>query len=662
MDCFKIKQEETAWVYEKGRFELCIGGKWILSASASAVHADGRNISTESAQLKYGHILDSREMKELFCGDNSKVILELAFGDKNGLLLKEFLGIKGDGTPWASCVLSSEDGITVTNNLMPLIMHEAKESQTSLWSSLWSRMLLVPYDNTMWSRYEAVPFRPGREGYDLTAVFSEQTREGLLCGALDFDVWKNGICCSGTDARTLEACCGVWGKGTHDYVEHGKVSGSSVWSSRFAILYGEDYRRLLEKYGDLIREESSLLSWEEGVPFGWNSWSGLAFRLDEENFRKTAEFVKKELVSEGYQNQGSVYLNMDAGWDKISEENLQKLARDLHEKGMKAGIYDVPFAYFGTDYEEEIPGSGGIPFREILLKDEQGKPLKRVDGAIPMDVTHPAWRDYTEEKYRKFMEWGFDYIKMDFLSHGAMEGTHYDTGVCTGRQAICMGYRYINRQIERYGQGRHVFISFSISPLFPCGFSHARRFSCDSFGTDEDVEYVLNAQTYAWWQSGRMYLYNDPDHICMVRSFCGKRDSLEGEAKARYTSAVIAGTVMMLSDDYELPVARERAVRYAGNPEINQIARSGIAFCPVESAGASASQAYTGEINGKKYLAIFYWGTEKCVVSLALCRAGLPKRARIRELWSGKQAEVEGYIPWEFDGCGAAVFEVAGSV
>lgn len=658
MEYFKIRNKDTVWVYENGRFELCIKGKWVLSASAAAVHADGRKIDTEHAEYDSGRILEHDYISEMFYRDDSEVILELVFRDKNGLILKEFLGIRKDGIPWACCDLQSNEGMAVTRELRPLILREAKNSQTALWSSLWSKMLLVPYDNTMWSRYEAVPLRPGRESYDLTVLFSEKTREGLLVGAMDFSTWKNGICCAGDDARKLETCCGIWGKGTHDTQKHGCISGFSVLSSRFVILYGEDYRRLLEKYGDLIKEETALLTWNGEIPFGWNSWSALAFRLNEKNYRDTAEFVQQELVSEGYQNQDTVYLNMDAGWNQISEEKLPRIVRDLHEKGMKAGIYDVPFAYFGTDWEEKIPGSGGIPFLEILLKDEAGVPLERVDGAVPMDVTHPAWKAYTEEKYRKFMEWGFDYIKMDFLSHGGMEGSHYDQRVHTGRQAIRMGYQFVNEQIREYGQDREVFVSLSIAPLFPCGYGHARRFSCDSFGTDEDVEYVLNAQTYAWWQHGRLYAYNDPDHICLLRSFCGRRDSLEGEAKARYTSAVIAGTVMMLSDDYELPEARERAIRYAGNTRINQIARSGAAFCPVEASGDSASHAYTAEIDGKKYLALFYWGSEKCVVSVKCRRADIPEYVRICELWTGECAEMSGEIRWKFDGCGAAVFEV----
>ncbi|MBD8973072.1 MAG: hypothetical protein EGQ63_04470, partial [Clostridiales bacterium] len=103
--------------------------------------------------------------------------------------------------------LSSSDGNEVeTRCLVPLVVQEAPETNEKLWKSLWSKMLLVPYDNTMWLRYEAVPLRAGRKSYDLTVLFQEDTREGLLIGAIDFDepftkLFNQGMIC-GRDRET----------------------------------------------------------------------------------------------------------------------------------------------------------------------------------------------------------------------------------------------------------------------------------------------------------------------------------------------------------------------------------------------------------------------------------------------------------------------------
>lgn len=643
-------KKQIVWNYSgNGFWELNWDGVSLFKAYAAAFHVDGRHIDTRNAAF----IRQERSEH-----DNEGVLL-LTFQDDNGLCLRERLTVSKSGVPEASCCLCAEDGEAVeTRRLTPLIMQETAGDHLKLWKSLWAKMLLVPYDNTMWLRYEAVPLRAGRKSYDLTVLFSEDSREGLLIGATDFADWKNAVACSAYDARTLNAECGVADEGSHDSLAHGTLIGTQVWSSGFCILYGEDYRRLLEDYGDLLREKKMPLQWKGGIPFGFNSWAGLAFRLNEDNYQETASFLREELQPAGYSNGGGTYANLDAGWNAIPEEKLPVIVKQLHTKGQKAGIYDAPFAFFGEDAAEEIPGAPGHIYEEILLKDEAGKPLPRVDGAIPFDVTHPVWQQQMQWKLTRFVKWDFDYVKLDFMSHGGMEGCHYAENVRTGRQAIAQGYELIADFLSEEKIGKPFFISLSIAPLFPNGYGHARRFSCDAFGTDEDVEYVLNAQTYAWWQNGRLYQYNDPDHICLLRSFIMERDSMEKEARARYTSAVIAGTVMMLSDDYGNLTARERALRFAGSRKINELAAKGVAFRPTESAGSSASAVYTAKINDRQYLAVFHWKKEEETVRIDCKRAGIATGLKYTELWSGAEfCEEAGVICWKTEGCDAIILE-----
>ncbi len=636
------------WQYKKdGIFELLWGDLIVLSAYAKAYHVDGRMIDTRTAILK------KRE------GTSDEKGQILMFEAENGLSLTEYLMISESGAPVVSCSLSQEDGQEVeTNRLLPLIAEGLGDNAPKIWKSIWSKMLLVPYDNTMWLRYEAQPLRAGRKSYDLTVLFQEDSREGLLIGAADFSVWKNAIICSGTDAKSLLVQSGIADEGTHDCITHGSMTGKTVESSRFYIMYGSDYRRLLEVYGDLLATEQKHLTWTEGVPFGFNSWAGLAFRLNADNYQKTGQFLREVLQPAGYENNGFTYMNLDAGWSAIPEDRLVSLVGEMHENGQRAGIYDSPFAFFGKDAKQEIPGAPGHCFEEILLRDSDGNPVTRVDGAIPFDVTHPVWRQQMEWKLSRFVKWGFDYVKLDFMTHGGMEGYHYDSSVRTGRQAITEGYTLITEYLSQERIGKPFFISLSIAPLFPCGFGHARRFSCDAFGTNEDVEYVLNAQTYAWWQSGRLYQFNDPDHICLLKGVFTDRDSREGEARARYTSAVIAGTIMMLSDDYERPEACKRAELLASNREVNALAASKVSFCPVEAGGASASAVFTAVVDGKQYLAMFHWKEDTAIVQVDCARAGIRQGICYRELWSGEQMrDADGVISWTAQGCDAILLK-----
>ena len=373
----------TGWIYtENGFWELEAEGKRILKAYARAESADGRCVDTRTARL------------EQHAGEGGMQTLRFA-GDE-GLILTERLCVTREGMAWADCTLQEADGKEAASRLLiPLIFSapDTKEGNpaAAIWKDLWVRMLCVPYDNTMWLRYEALPLKAGRRSYDLSVLYSEDSREGILTGALDFDLWKNGVVCSATDANTLEARCGMADEGTHDTQPHGVLRGAQVSSARFGVLYGPDYRKLLEAYGDFLSAERPPLKWEHGVPFGFNSWACLAFRLNEERYEKSGEFLRTELMPGGYENQGTTYVNLDAGWNVMSPERLMAQAERLHQAGQKAGIYDAPFAFFGKNPEEEIPGVPGHLYREILLRDERGRFLPRVDGAIPYDVTHPLW-------------------------------------------------------------------------------------------------------------------------------------------------------------------------------------------------------------------------------------------------------------------------------
>lgn len=685
---YRILQEDN------GRFSYWINEKKIIGFFGQAVLEDGEELDTRKCTLTGTVKEEVSSTGGLDIGKGE--VLKVFYRSDTGILFTERVSLEEDGSLIVQCILSGENSKEINvKRMMPLVTEAPDNDSPAFLRSLWTKMLLVPYDNTMWVRYEAVPLRPGRTSYDVTAVFEEKSREGLVIGALDFEVWKNGIICSGNDARVLKTCCGVADMGSHDTQEHGIVRGREVVSSRFMLEYGGDYRNLLEQYGDCIRKEKSILSWEEGVPFGWNSWSGLAFRLNERNYREAGRFLREELMPGGYQNDQVTYVNLDAGWNRIPEERLAELVQELHAHGQKAGIYAAPFAWFGQEEEEELPGVMGHCYREILLKDKNGELLPRVDGAVPMDVTHPLWKQHMKGQTELFIRLGFDYVKLDFLSHGAMEGVHYDKAVMTGRQAITEGYEFLTEHLSEEKAGRPFFISLSIAPLFPCGYGHARRFSCDAFGLAEDTEYVLNALTYAWWQSGRLYAYNDPDHISLYQSFCGDRSSLIGEARARYTASVIAGTVMMLSDDYgmgedeikewgaanknlsleerseiteaaaesAIAEARTRARELSCYPEINRIAAAGKSFRPVEAAGTTACNIFTLNFNEKYYAALFHWESEKKSLTFDFKRAGLPLQCYVKELWTGKEFRImEGTLTWEFDGCDGAIFEIKAGV
>ncbi len=176
-----------------GRFTLYQGDLAVLTAYARASDLAGRTVDTRDARQTSEELTLSRDER---CDD-------IFFSGEDGLMLRETLRASDDRA-YARCTLFSADGQEIeSNDLVPLIMCAKSDESPYMWRGLQAKILQIPYDNDMWSRYEAVGFRAGRKSADMTVLISEETREGILIGAVEFDIWKNAIACSGFDCRRL---------------------------------------------------------------------------------------------------------------------------------------------------------------------------------------------------------------------------------------------------------------------------------------------------------------------------------------------------------------------------------------------------------------------------------------------------------------------------
>lgn len=614
-------------VQSDGAFAWLLDGMRIRRFHSQASVVDGRRLNTRTAKRADIRELDvntpwgpGRTLCVEYCDEDLRLEQHLTLLDSCRELI-------------ASVALHDMRKPTETNFLAPLDNPYPEADERLLFRSLDQRMLLAPYDNDMWTRWEATPLRPGRTSYDISALFDEASRNGLVIGALDHDVWKNAISCSAWDARSVMAYSGVADASTHDLIPHGSIVGDSVESARFMVGWYDDIRAGLEAFADYCAAVHPALAWELPVPFGWNSFSGVG-RTTLESWEAAADFMGE--LPEFHGADGVTYVNLDAAFGLDAAKRVE-LVRRFHARGQKCGTYGGPFLFHRMLGDQIIPGSGGVKFSDIVLKDDSGRILPAVDGMHALDCTHPAWEDYARGIVRNAAIEGFDYLKIDFLSHGALEGAHHNPAIRTGRQAYNYGMRIIVDELKR--APRPMFLSLSIAPIFPHGYGHARRCCCDSFGHTEDVRYVLNALNFGWWTNRKLYALNDPDHIALYNSVIdGRGTTLFSEARSRYNSAVISGTVMLLSDNYGpdgdsdlITASKARAKLLASNPRLNALARSKVAFRPVEL-GSDTTAIYTADINGKNYVACFNFTHQPVLLVLEAKRGGIPASGHVLDL------------------------------
>lgn len=532
--------------------------------------------------------------------------------------------------------------LVTTNNMAPVVVNNT--GGVDIGSGADNRVLFVPFDNDAWIRYKAQQINTANTGYEVTAIYDNNNRNGLVIGSVTHDTWKTGIAWTGYNNKlnNLTVYGGASSNITHDVVPHGSITGTEITSPTVFVGYFEDYRAGLEEYGRANAIITPPLSFQgpvpNEVPVGWNSWGAYGSNLTYQDVIDTSNYFKTNLQNKHFNNGEALYINLDSYWDNLTDTQLQQAVETIRNNGQRAGIYWAPFVYWGSNMSQAVEGTNdAYSYGDIVLKDSTGKVLPTLDGAYALDPTHPGTKARIDHYLGKFKSLGFTFIKLDFLTHGSLEGNHADPSVTTGIQAYNQGMAYVNSVIDG-----SMFISESIAPLFPSQYAHSRRISCDVYGKINETEYELNSLTYGWWQNGTIYPYTDPDHMVL-----SKADSLI-EARSRVNSAVISGTVFLNSDDVHNTTAQAYMSELLTNKEVNRIALLGKAFQPVEgNTGAGAADTFVLNDNGTYYVAVFnYNAASSAAKTIQLDRAGIAGGGSYlrTDVWTGAEDLVSGAI------------------
>lgn len=478
--------------YHRGNGRMDIfwsDGHQLLGIASSVTLADGRTLSTDQYPNHELQVSKSRST----LGHGREYIVR-NFG--NGLpILLQHIWLYGDRS-WLAiqAELGPEASRIGTRHFDPLLIRRDDPVQIGPGAAL--RVLHVPFDNDMWFRFASIPVSTMKEdtvtkGEEVTTIYDNTSRQGLVIGSITHDTWKTAIEFKALHGHitSLDVYGGISTpdgvrSDTHDTAPHGIVHGDRVLSPRIFIGSFSDWRDGLDAYGKANSEIQPPLRWPQGVPSGWNSWAAYGGKINYQHYLGAAQFVWNVLSPEGFGRGKVIYINLDAYWSNLDAIQLEDAVGNI--KAMKArdgtafqaGIYWTPFAYWSDNLDAFVEGTGmRYRYRDILLKSPDGSFLPKLDGGRAIDPSNPGTKLRTAFYMKEFRRLGFTYLKLDFLTHGALEGVHYDPAVQTGIQAYNMGMKQIVEDA-----GGKMFLSLSISPLFPSGYGDARRVSCDTKG------------------------------------------------------------------------------------------------------------------------------------------------------------------------------------
>lgn len=213
---------------------------------------------------------------------------------------------------------------------------------------------------------------------------------------------------------------------------------------------------IFQRYRELLAARFGVLEADPGTV--WSSWYSFYEGISQPLFNE----LLPKLPGLGFDT-----FQIDDGWERIVgdweanskfPDGMPDLARAAEELGLRPGLWLAPFIV--------LPGSEAfVAHRDMLLRDEMGElvPAGANWGSsyFTYDYTRQDAHEMLAELIHKVVDdWGFTYLKLDFLQAAAVVGSHADP---TDREAV---YRSAIATV-REAAGDATYLLGSGAPLMP---------------------------------------------------------------------------------------------------------------------------------------------------------------------------------------------------
>ena len=273
------------------------------------------------------------------------------------------------------------------------------------------------------------------------------------------------------------------------------------------------------RYGDALGREMEALPYD-AVTSGWCSWYYYFQGISEAEVLANLDYlaanpgalpVEYVQIDDGYQAEIGDWLTANEKFPR----GMKQLASDIHARGYKAGLWLAPF----------IAGAKSRLFAEHpdwLVSRTGGPAIALINWqqtCYALDLTHPAVIAWLDELFRTICDdWGYDYVKIDFIFAGAVDGVRHDPnltraqayrrGLETIRDAV--GNRFVLACGNPMGPSVGLVDGARIGPdVAPYWYPMARGAARSTLSDPSAVNSIRNTIT-RFWMHGRLWM-NDPD-------------------------------------------------------------------------------------------------------------------------------------------------------
>jgi len=300
------------------------------------------------------------------------------------------------------------------------------------------------------------------------------------------------------------------------------------------------------------------------APFqrGWCSWYHYFHAITEDALRaniKSLEAMRSEFPLDVIQLDDG-FQSALGDWDTTNAKfpgGLKKIAREIRAAGFKAGIWTAPFLA-ARDSRLMIDHPDWF-----VMHADTGEPVRAGYNAnwttsddkfaYALDASNPALRAHLRRLFAKLTrDFGFAYLKLDFLYAAAAPGRRHDSNLTRG-ETLRDGLEAI-----RAGAGDDAFILGCGCPIGQAvGIVDGMRIGPDvsplwgataTGAGDPSTVYALDAIIARSFMHRRLWL-NDPDCL-MLRA---RETRLTADERAALAATIAAsGGMLLISDDMSL--------------------------------------------------------------------------------------------------------------
>lgn len=220
------------------------------------------------------------------------------------------------------------------------------------------------------------------------------------------------------------------------------------------------------------------------IPIGWCTWYYFYEKISEKAFIENIDvldLIQEELplsivqLDDGYQKNVGDWTENDkfpSGLRKLVEHIKQR--NSARAQKMVPGVWIAPFiAKPNSDFARKNP--------QLILKSQKNPSSSADCGVIwaskpvGLDITNPQFQVEVKALLKKCVEeWGFEYLKLDFLYASSVDGVRHDK-TKTRAQACVLGLELIRETV-----GDNIFLVGCGCPIGPAiGYVDAMRVSAD---------------------------------------------------------------------------------------------------------------------------------------------------------------------------------------